>query len=46
MTVVLVTHAMGLAHRADRVVHLKSGRIAAGEGELSAPQPAAREAAK
>ena len=46
MTVVLVTHAMGLAHRADRVVHLKSGRIAAGEGDLSAPQPAARKAAK
>ncbi len=32
-TLVLVTHDPGLAARADRVIHLRDGRVAPGEGE-------------
>jgi len=34
-TLVMATHSLDIANQADRVVHLKDGRLVAGQGELS-----------
>jgi putative ABC transport system ATP-binding protein len=46
LTLIIVTHDLGVASLADRVIHLQDGRINRVETRVKAPQPEAREEIK
>jgi putative ABC transport system ATP-binding protein len=46
LTLIIVTHDLGVASRADRIIHLQDGRINRVETRVQAPELGAKEAVK